>query len=176
MNLKLKRTPGIYIVGFMGSGKTTVGRLLADELGWRFADLDEDIEHSQHKSIAQIFETQGEEEFRRIEHEAIQQRIRSIRRGMPTVLALGGGAFTSKENIVLLQENGLTIWIDTDYEILRRRVQGSEHRPLARDLERFERLYRERRPFYEEAEIRVPLHVNDSRAAVAELLRLNILD
>jgi shikimate kinase len=176
MNVKLKRTPGIYIVGFMGSGKTTVGRLLADELGWRFADLDDDIEHSQHKSIAQIFETQGEEEFRRIEHEAILQRIRSIRRGMPTVLALGGGAFTRKENIELLQENGVTVWIDTDYEIVRRRVQGSEHRPLARDPERFERLYRERRTFYEEAEFRVPLHVNDSRAALAELLRLNILD
>ena len=176
MNLKLKRTPGIYIVGFMGSGKTTVGRLLADELGWRFADLDDDIEHSQHKSIAQIFETHGEDEFRRIEHEAIQQRIRSIQRGTPTVLALGGGAFTRKENIDLLQDNGVTVWIDADYDIVRRRVQGSEHRPLARDPERFERLYRERRTFYEQAEFRVPVHANDSRAAVAELLRMNILD
>ena len=81
MNLKLKRTPGIYIVGFMGSGKTTVGRLLAEEIGWRFADLDEDIEHSQRRSVSDIFLHQGEEAFRRIEHEALSDRVRSIRRG-----------------------------------------------------------------------------------------------
>src|SRR6476661_507706 len=98
MNLKLKRTPGIFLIGFMGSGKSTVGRLLAEEIGWRFADLDEDIEHSQRRSVSDIFLQLGEEEFRRIEHEAIQQRVRSIRRGIPTVLALGGGAFTREEN------------------------------------------------------------------------------
>ena len=60
MILKLKRTPGIYLVGFMGSGKSTVGRLLADELGWSFADIDEDIEKAEGVSIAEIFDTRGE--------------------------------------------------------------------------------------------------------------------
>src|SRR5687767_15520955 len=105
MRLKLKRTPGIYIIGFMGSGKTTIGRMLADEIGWRFADLDDDIEAQQHKSISEIFSTAGEEEFRRIEHEALARRVRSVRCGMPTVLALGGGAFTCPENVELLTEN-----------------------------------------------------------------------
>jgi shikimate kinase len=176
MNLKLKRTPGIYIVGFMGSGKTTVGRMLAEEIGWRFADLDDDIEHAQRKSISEIFATAGELEFRRIEHEALQKRIRAIQRGTPTVLALGGGAFTRQENITLLQENGITVWIDTAFDVLRKRVQNSDHRPLARDTDRFETLYHERRACYEQAEFKVTVPVNDSRAALAEVLKLNLLD
>src|SRR5205823_9160195 len=67
MILKLKRTPGIYLVGFMGSGKTTIGRLLAEELGWGFADLDEEIEKREGMSISQIFETRGEAGFRQAE-------------------------------------------------------------------------------------------------------------
>jgi shikimate kinase len=176
MNLKLKRTPGIYIVGFMGSGKTTVGRLLAEEIGWRFADLDEDIEHAQRRSVSDIFAHEGEEAFRRIEHEALCDRVRSIRKGTPTVLAVGGGAFTIPENMNLLKENGITVWIDTDYDVMRKRVQNSDHRPLARDPERFERLYHERKPYYAQAEFRVSLHVNDSRAALADVLKLNLLD
>lgn len=176
MNLKLKRTPGIYIVGFMGSGKTTIGRMLAEEIGWRFVDLDDDIEHSQKQSISDLFASVGEEEFRRIEFEAIQHRIRSICRGVPTVLALGGGAFARQETIDLLQEHGLTVWIDTAFEVLRKRVQGSDHRPLARDAERFEKLYRERLAFYEQAEVKIKVPVNDSRAALADLLKLRLLD
>jgi shikimate kinase len=176
MNLKLKRTPGIYIIGFMGSGKTTIGRMLADEIGWRFADLDEDIEHAQHRSISDIFATFGEEEFRRIELDALKQRIRSVCRGTPTVLALGGGAFTRPENIKLLHENGITVWIDTAFEVVRKRVQGSDHRPLARDMERFEKLYNDRREFYAQADFKVTVPTNDSRAALANLLRLNLLD
>jgi shikimate kinase len=175
MNLKLKRTPGIYIVGFMGSGKSTIARMFAEEIGWRFADLDDDIERTERKSIKEIFETSGEEEFRRIEHAALQNRIASIRRGTPTVVSLGGGTFTRKENIDLLQENGITVWIDADFEIIRRRVQNCEFRPLARDPERFESLYRDRRTFYSQAEFRVPLHVNDSRVALADLLQLDLL-
>ena len=87
MILKLKRTPGIYLVGFMACGKTTVGGGLAWELGWSFADIDEDIETVQGITIAQIFETRGEAEFRRIEAAAIQERVRSIERGRPTVVA-----------------------------------------------------------------------------------------
>ena len=176
MKLKLKRTPGIYIIGFMGSGKTTIGRMLADEIGWRFADLDEDIEHAQRRSISDIFATAGEEEFRRIEFQALQQRVRSVCRGIPTVLALGGGAFTRPETVKLLQENGITVWIDASFEVVRKRVQGSDHRPLARDMERFERLYNERREWYAQAEFKVTVATNDSRGAIADLLKLRLLD
>ena len=74
MLLKLKRTPGLYLVGFMGSGKSAVGRLLADELGWSFADIDEDIEQAHGISIAEIFDTRGEQEFRGMEQEALRKQ------------------------------------------------------------------------------------------------------
>src|SRR5271170_2923493 len=98
MLLKLKRTPGLYLVGFMGSGKSAVGRLLADELGWSFADIDEDIEKSQGITIAEIFDRSGEQEFRGIEREALRNRLRDVECGKPMVVALGGGAFLDPEN------------------------------------------------------------------------------
>ena len=176
MKLKLKRTPGIYLVGFMGSGKTTVGRMYADEIGWRFADLDDDIEAQQRCSIPELFEKLGEEEFRRIESEAIWKRIQLIRRGMPTVLALGGGAFTREHNIEMLTENGVTVWLDTDFDIVKERVSVSNHRPLARDPEKFADLYERRRPFYARAEYRIHVPADDSRKAMTELLALDLLD
>ena len=172
MNLKLKRTPGIYLIGFMGSGKSTIGRMLAEEIGWRFADLDDDIEHQQRKSISEIFATAGEEEFRRIEHEALARRIRSVRCGTPTVLAVGGGAFTREENVELLIENGVTVWIDTALPVVRHRVAGCDRRPLAKDLVKFEQLYRDRREFYSKAEFRVEVSEDNSRKALAALLKL----
>ena len=116
MNLKLKRTPGIYLVGFMASGKSTVGRLFADEIGWRFVDLDDDIEGWQRTTISDLFARRGEEEFRRIEAQALEQRVMAVRRGSPVVLALGGGTFTREPNIELLAEHGITVWIDTPFE------------------------------------------------------------
>jgi shikimate kinase len=176
MNLKLKRTPGIYLVGFMGSGKTTIGRLYAEEIGWQFADLDEDIEAEQHTSITELFATVGEEAFRQIETEAIRKRVHLIRRGIPTVLALGGGAFTREENIECLEENGTTVWFDADFEIVKKRVDLSEHRPLARDPEQFRRLFRDRKKFYRRAEYRIHIGENDSRKALKALLALDLLD
>src|SRR5262249_13056710 len=89
--LKLRQTPGLYLLGCMGSGKTTIGKLLADRLGWGFADIDEDIEASQQRSIIDIFDTLGEEVFRRMEAEALRARVRAVARGVPMVMALGGG-------------------------------------------------------------------------------------
>ena len=82
MILKLKLTPGIYLVGFMGCGKTTVGQALADELGWSFFDLDEDIEKAAGCSIASIFDTRGEAAFREMETAALKKRIASVRMGL----------------------------------------------------------------------------------------------
>src|SRR5580704_3398016 len=106
MLLKLKRTPGIYLVGFMAAGKSTVGRLLADELGWHFCDLDQEIEAAHGVSIAEIFDRRGEAEFRRIEQEQVHQRVREIERGKPMVVALGGGAFAQDAHRALLTDSG----------------------------------------------------------------------
>jgi shikimate kinase len=172
MLLKLKRTPGIYLVGFMGSGKTTVGRLLGKELGWSFCDLDEDIEVDQKCSIATIFETRGEAEFRRIESQALARRVRLVERGRPLVVALGGGAFVQENNFELLENNGVSIWLDPPYGVIRRRVEGASHRPLARDPQKLEELYHSRRSFYERASYHI--READSPSAVASILRLPI--
>ena len=116
MILKLKNTPGIYLVGFMGSGKTTIGRLLAERLGWHFADLDDEIEAQQGSSIAEIFDLRGEEEFRRIETGVVRAQVRTIERGRPTVVALGGGTFAQQANFDLLENNGVSIWLDCPLE------------------------------------------------------------
>lgn len=176
MKLKLKRTPGIYLVGFMGSGKSTIGRMYAEEIGWRFGDLDEDIEASQKTSISELFRHRGEAEFRRIEADAIQHRIASVRRGMPTVLSLGGGAFTQDENIELLTDNGVTVWIDTSFDVVRKRVAASNHRPLARDPEQFALLYEQRRVHYCRAEYHIRIETDDSRSGLKQLLALELLD
>ena len=101
MDIKLKRAPGIYLTGFMGSGKTTVARMLADRLelalAFRRPSDAEDRSLREHLTIAQIFESSGEAGFRRIESEVIEQIARTIERGMPFVVALGGGAFVAAQ-------------------------------------------------------------------------------
>ncbi len=174
MILKLKRTPGIYLVGFMASGKTTVGRLLAHELGWFFADLDQDIEGDQKVPITEIFDGHGEGEFRRIESEAVRRRVREVVCGKPMVLALGGGTFVSEANEALLRENGVTIWLDCSYPRVCSRIEGTSHRPLARDPEKFEQLYHQRQATYSKAEYRIEIDSDDPAAIVAAILKLPI--
>src|SRR5579862_988938 len=172
MILKLKRTPGIYLVGFMASGKTTIGRLLADELGWAFADLDADIEAQQGRTIAEIFDTDGEDTFRKIERAAIQKRIDEVERGKPMVVALGGGAFALEANHALLEENGVTIWLDCPFPKVCARVESATHRPLARDAGNFKQLYDDRRALYQKADHSISIDTDDPRAIVAAILKL----
>ena len=173
MILKLKRTPGIYLVGFMACGKSTVGRLLAEELGWHFGDVDQDIELQHKLTIAEIFDQSGEAAFREMESAAIAARVQAIERGRPTVLALGGGAFAQERNYSLLTGNGVSIWIDCSMEIIRQRVAQSSHRPLARDPALLGRLYDERREAYLRAEYRVETFGDSSEVARA-ILKLPI--
>jgi shikimate kinase len=172
MILKLKRTPGIYLVGFMASGKSTIGRLLADRIGWHFADMDEEIEAARDMRISRIFEAYGEAEFRRIEHAAMRARVKAIESGRPTVIALGGGAFVQPENYALLENNGITIWLDCPFEVVKRRVGDTSHRPLARDPESFARLYETRREGYARADYRIPIENDDPAITVEALLAL----
>jgi len=174
MMLKLVRTPGIYLAGFMGSGKTMVGKLLADRLGWNFIDLDAVIEAEQGTSIASIFETRGEEHFRQLETEAIRKRMRTVRTGVPMVVALGGGAFLRPENFEMLRENGVTVWLDCPFETVRQRVAVNADRPLARDPKRFEELYHARRPLYAKADYRIEILSDNPELAVGAICRLPI--
>jgi len=171
MILRLKRTPGIYVVGFMGAGKSTVGRHLAHRLGWSFFDTDTEIESAEKAAISEIFASRGEEEFRRIENAVIAQHVRWIERGHPAVLALGGGAFTMPANRELLQDNGISIWLDCPFETVQHRVGQATHRPLARDPEAFAALYAGRRDHYRLADVHIAVASDDPEITVADILR-----
>jgi shikimate kinase len=157
----------------MGSGKSTVGKLLADRLGWHFVDLDEEIEAEQRTSIAAIFDTLGEERFRALETAAIRKRTRMVRSGKPMVVALGGGAFTRPENVDLLEDHGVTVWLDCPLEMCRSRVDNTR-RPLARDPVKFAELFQTRRVSYGQADYRIEVTSEDPALAVEAICALPI--
>ncbi|HEX4748138.1 MAG TPA: shikimate kinase [Bryobacteraceae bacterium] len=174
MILKLKRTPGIYLLGFMASGKSTVGRAVADQLGWAFADIDAEIEREQALSIREIFEHYGEFHFRDIESESLHRHIGRIEAGIPWVLALGGGATVRPSNWERIQNNGVTIWLDCPLEIIRRRLGDDVTRPLARDRTKLAELYETRRPLYSKADFRIEIDSDNVQQAVSRILQLPI--
>jgi shikimate kinase len=175
MTLKLKRTPGLYLVGFMCSGKTTVGRAVADELGWPFLDLDQEIEKEQGQAIADIFSKRGESTFREIEAGLLRRCVSSIEAGNPCVLALGGGAFAQPENWDTVENNGVTVWLDCPIEIIEQRL-GSEDRtrPLSMDRGSMQKLYEARKALYARADYRVDAGCEGPGHVVQQILRLPI--
>lgn len=144
----------IALVGLMGAGKTTVGRLLATRLGLPFADSDEEVERSTGMSITRIFEQMGEAGFRAFEREAIGQLLDRA----PQVIATGGGAFTDAITRARLLDTCFTVWLDAPLEILAGRTVGDVRRPLLRGREAvnaLESLSAERRPYYAQADLRL---------------------
>ena len=174
MHLKLKRTPGLFIGGFMASGKSTAGRLLAERLGWHFADVDAGIERDQGCTIREIFEQQGEAAFREIESAAIRKFINDICRGHPWVLALGGGAFVQEQNWELIREHGVTLWLDCSLARIEERLTHDLTRPLATDRDRLAQLYHTRQPLYSRADYRIDADCDDPAQIVARILDLPI--
>jgi shikimate kinase len=174
MTLKLKRTPALYLVGFMASGKTTIGRALADQLGWPFVDIDSEIEAAHGKTIAQIFSDHGEQTFRDLETEAIRSRVLRIEAGYPSVIALGGGAFVQPRNWELIENNGVTVWLDCEIERIRERLGDDATRPLAANPESLTRLFADRRPLYSRADFRIEVDCDDVTEIVRKILRLPI--
>ncbi len=144
----------LILVGFMGAGKTTVGRTLAHNLGWSFEDLDDRIECRERRTVHEIFRDSGETDFRRAEHAALQELLSDLHNQEGKVIALGGGAFVQKENYRLIDSAGVsTVFLDASVDELWRRCcnqaeQEAMHRPLLGDWESFGDLYRARRPHY----------------------------
>ena len=139
----------IVICGFMGSGKTTVGRLLAKKLLARFIDTDEYIEQEQKMSIPSIFEKKGESYFRALEHMTLQQATESPG-PLLTVVASGGGMFTDPDNARILKEqNCIVVYLSTDFEICYERIRQS-NRPLViqNTKEQLRALYEQRHQIY----------------------------
>jgi shikimate kinase len=144
----------VFLIGFMGSGKSAVGQELAHLLSWRFIDMDAEIEAREQQSIPEIFRTRGEPAFREIETAALRDFL-SNSGEQDSIVSLGGGAFAQENNRRLLR-GWPTVFLDAPVEELWRRCQqDGVERPLRRDLEQFSRLHEERLPFYREADLTV---------------------
>jgi shikimate kinase len=141
----------IVLVGFMGSGKSSVGAELAALLGWSFVDLDGLIEGRTGRKIAAIFEEAGEPAFRAEERRAAAEAVAHERR----VIAAGGGAFADPETRALLQDRSTTVYLECDLDTMLRRVPADGSRPLAGNRETMRRLFLAREASYRSADVSV---------------------
>jgi len=155
--MKIER---IYLTGFMTSGKSTIGPILANVLGWSFYDLDNKIVEVQGRSIVDIFNDDGEEKFREIESETLNKLVKNKN----LVIALGGGAIVGKRNLDLLKKTGKIIYLKSSPEAIYRRIKNKIDRPVFRDLvlsenseedfiKRISDLLKEREPYYMNAHL-----------------------
>jgi len=167
----------ICLAGFMGSGKTTVGTLLARQLAWRFVDLDDRIEEASGLRISEFFERFGEQAFRALEADqlrAILGRAAELKESI--VLALGGGTYAQQGAPEFLRTHAIpVIWLDAPVESLLARCMTMSGRPLFRDETSFRALHAQRVPSYQLADYRVDSS-GDPSLVVAEILRLNLFD
>jgi shikimate kinase len=166
--VQTNRTRCVFLIGFMGAGKTSVGRMTAQRLRWKFCDLDRMVEHRAGKPISAIFSEQGEAGFRKLESAVLQDVLKEAEAsGDSRIVALGGGAFVQPENEKAIANAGaITILLEAPLEELQRRcAQDNVDRPLARDAERFAELFQQRRGAYRKAQH----HVNTMGKSVGQV-------
>lgn len=156
----------IFLTGFMGVGKTTVGRALADRLDLPFVDLDAAIERETGFTIAEMFTNEGEERFRALEREALLRC--EVLTGY--VVATGGGTPVDARNRAWMAEQGRIVWIDLPFEQVRLRLAGVTDRPLFRDPARAEALFEERLPAYREHALRIVARGRSAAEITAEIV------
>lgn len=152
----------MYLVGFMGAGKSTVARSLGKRLDWRVEDIDARIERTERRDIPSIFRDQGEPYFRAREREALIGLLSE--RGV--VVASGGGTFADASNRELMLRDGAVVWLDTPFETVLQRMPSDGRRPLAADRLGMEQLYNQRLAAYSQAHLRV----DAGRGSVEELV------
>ena len=162
----------LALVGFMGSGKSTVGKRLAQRLGWYFCDLDDRIVALAGMEIPVIFQRGGEAEFRAYEREALAAALTEAETRRRMVVACGGGTFAQPMNRQHIQQVCKTIFLDVPCEELMLRCAQMTQRPLFRDAESFLALYQQRLPAYQQAEASVDAGGQDPEAVVERILSL----
>jgi shikimate kinase len=161
----LLRGVNLYLVGMMGAGKTTVGRILARELKYHFFDTDEVITQAANQSIADIFAKEGEEAFRDIEAQVLSQLCAYKN----LTVATGGGIILRSMNWSYLRQ-GIVVWLDVPVDQLCDRLRLDTTRPLLQDGElklKLENLLKERERFYSQADVRVCIGGDDTPEVVA---------
>ena len=155
------RADKLYLVGFMGAGKSTVARGLGARIGWRAEDIDQRIEARERRSVATIFAQSGEAYFRQAERQALGELLpmREI------VVATGGGTFIEPDNRALMLADGAVAWLDVPLDRVLDRVPADGRRPLASDLTQMQQLYVRRQVVYAEAHVRI-----DAAGPVADVV------
>jgi shikimate kinase len=155
----------IYLVGFMGTGKTVVGKELAKKKKWQFVDLDDLIELKEERTISSIFAKDGEPYFRRVEKKVLQE----VTREKKFVVACGGGIVLDKDNIKIMKETGLMICLTATPEVIWERTRFYSHRPLLKvsnPKKQIELLLKLRSPFYAQAD----KTIDTSKLSIKEVL------
>jgi shikimate kinase len=156
----------VYLVGFMGAGKTTVARAAARRLDWKAIDIDELIEARERQTVAAIFAKHGEPYFRGVERAVLLEQIGSRH----AVVGTGGGTFIDPQNRAAINRDGVSVWLDVPIDRVIARLPADGRRPLAADRAEFERLYALRRTAYEQAHYRIDAGRAGVNAVVEELL------
>ncbi len=163
MKTETNKKKRVYLFGFMTSGKSTLGKILANVLGWDFVDLDKAIVERERMSVHDIFETKGEKYFRELEQKVLREAAEKER----VVISLGGGTLNSDETAKFLNETGVTVYLKVEPENLYNRLKNKIDRPLFRDLvlsddstkeeflERINELLSKREKYYKQARITI---------------------
>ena len=155
------RADKIYLVGFMGAGKSTLAETLGAKLGWRVEDIDQLVERRERMSVTEIFSRHGEPHFRNVERALLAELL-------PTrhvVIATGGGTFADPANRSVINRDGVSIWLDVSLDRVIERVPADGRRPLAANRLGLEQLFHVRQAAYRHAHIRL----DAERAATGEL-------
>ncbi len=167
----------IYLTGFMGTGKTTLGRVVANCLGWEFYDVDQEIEKDQGVAVAGIVLNNGEAEFRRLE----VQKLIELSKLEGAVISLGGGTLIDHRNVELCKSTGLLVYLKADLRSIYHRVKKKTTRPLFRSendaemteaeaMEKLKHLFEIRKPGYESADITVETGADDFGKSIDRII------
>ncbi len=157
----------IYLVGFMGAGKSTLADALGGRLGWRVEDIDTLVERRERLTVAEIFARRGEPHFRAVERSVLTDLLPARH----VVIATGGGTYADADNRSLINRDGISIWLDVSWKRVIERLPTDGRRPLAADRSGMERLFDARQPAYRQAHKRL----DAERASTAELVE-RVLD
>lgn len=147
-------TKPIFLIGMMGSGKSTIGKALAEVSRCPFYDTDELIMHREGKSIRQIFEQGGERYFRALEQDVLAKLPNS-----PCVVACGGGMPCFEGNMLLLKQKGWVVYLEVAVDLLYERIKQDTNRPLLKDWTSFQSLFQQRVGVYKSADLTIDAHL-----------------